>query len=323
MKVKKLPTGDAVNQILLHNQFGPDGRKSLKKGQRLTEADVAGLQAINHPTVYVAILAADDVGENEAAARLGQIIARSGLKSTPATTGRVNLLAGSTGLLKVNVEQLLAFNEINGLTLATLPTHTPVQPQTLVGTIKIIPYAVSQANLAAAEIIAREADLIQVKPFIIKQAALITTGSPVARQKVLDSFVPALQERLAGYGTEMVVGPYVPEDETEISRALLEALNNGAEMILVAGETSIMDENDITPQAIKAIGGEIIQYGLPVEPGNLMLLAYHGHVPLVGAPGCAKSKSHNVVDLVLPRLVAGERLTRRDLLQLGHGGLLI
>jgi molybdopterin biosynthesis enzyme len=100
------------------------------------------------------------------------------------------------------------------------------------------------------------------------------------------------------------------------------ALNSGAEMILIAGETSIMDVDDITPRAIKAVGGEIIHYGMPVEPGNLMLLAYRGTTPIVGAPGCAKSKGYNVVDMVLPRLAAGERLAHRDLIELGHGGLL-
>ncbi len=112
------------------------------------------------------------------------------------------------------------------------------------------------------------------------------------------------------------------EDEAEIGQALRWALDSGAQMILIAGETSIMDTDDITPRAIKAIGGEIVHYGAPVEPGNLILLAYHGDIPIVGAPGCAKSKSYNVVDMILPRLAAGEHLTRRDVIALGHGGLL-
>ena len=131
-----------------------------------------------------------------------------------------------------------------------------------------------------------------------------------------------LRERLIGYNTELIEGPYVPEDEAEISEALQWALGSGAKLILIAGETSIMDADDITPRAIKAIGGEITHYGMPVEPGNLMLLAYQGDIPIVGAPGCARSQSYNVVDMVLPRLAAGERLTRRDLIELGHGGLI-
>jgi molybdopterin biosynthesis enzyme len=120
----------------------------------------------------------------------------------------------------------------------------------------------------------------------------------------------------------MIEGPYVPEDEQKISEALRWALDQGAEMILIAGETSIMDVDDVTPRAIIAVGGEIAHHGVPVEPGNLFLLAYYGDMPIVGAPGCARSKSYNVVDMLLPRLAAGERLTRRDLVELGHGGLL-
>jgi molybdopterin biosynthesis enzyme len=120
----------------------------------------------------------------------------------------------------------------------------------------------------------------------------------------------------------MIEGPYVPEDEQEISEALQWALASGARMILIAGETSIMDVDDITPQAITAVGGRIIHHGAPVEPGNLLLLAYYADIPIVGAPGCARSKSHNVVDMILPRLAAGEQLTQRDLIELGHGGLL-
>lgn len=322
MKVAKVPLNEAAGHILLHNQAGPDGRKALKKGQRLNLDDIALLRELGREQLFVAILAEDDLDENEAARRLGQVIAAPGLEPTSATTGRVNLIATTAGLFTVNVEALLAFNDISGITLATLPTYTVVQPKTMVGTIKIIPYGLPRADLAAAETLAARTRLVEVKPFVVQQAVLITTGSAEAREKVVEGFTPALRDRLAGYYTALIEGPYVPEDEAEISEALQWALAGGAKMILIAGETSIMDADDITPRAIKAVGGEIVHYGMPVEPGNLMLLAYCGDVPIVGAPGCAKSKSYNVVDMVLPRLATGERLTRRDLIALGHGGLL-
>jgi molybdopterin biosynthesis enzyme len=322
MKVEKVPVNEAVGYILLHNQAGPDGRKALKKGQRLTQEDIFLLQDLGREQVYVAILADDDIGENEAARRLGQVIAGERLEASSATTGRVNLIATTTGLFKVNLEKLLAINDITGITLATIPTNTPVQPKMMTGTIKIIPYGVPQASLKAAEAIAAEASLVAVKPFIIPKAALITTGSEAAREKVMGGFTPPLRDRLSSYNTELIEGPYLPEDEAKISEALQWALDSGAKLIIIAGETSIMDADDITPRAIKAVGGEIVHYGVPVEPGNLMLLAYRQDIPIVGAPGCARSKSYNVVDMVLPRLAAGERLTRRDLIELGHGGLL-
>jgi molybdopterin biosynthesis enzyme len=323
VKVKRVPLKEAAGHILLHHQAGPDGRKVLKKGQLLTEQDLPVLQSLGQEQVYVAILADDDISENEAARRLGEIIAGPGLNTTSATTGRVNLIADTSGLCKIEPEALFAFNNRVGITLATIPNNTVVHPKKIVGTIKVIPYSVPEADLEAAAAVARaKSPLVEVFPFILQRAVLITTGSDVARDKVINGFTPALRHRLASYNTEMIEGPYVVEDEAEISNALQWALDRGAEMILIAGATSIVDADDITPRAIKAVGGDIVHYGVPVEPGNLLLLAYHNNVPIVGAPGCAKSKNYNVVDLVLPRLAAGERLTRHDLIELGHGGLL-
>ena len=322
MKVKRIPVEEAVGHILLHNQAGADGRKLLKKGRRLTASDLPALKSLGKDKVYVAILEADDVSENEAAARLGSLIAGSGVRATTATTGRVNLVAELAGLLKVDIDALLDLNDHPGITLGTIPNNRAVQPKTLLGTIKIIPYGLPKATLIAAEEIANKSTLIEIKPFVVDQAVLITTGSEPARQKVIDGFVPPLRERLASYSVNMVEGPFVAEDEQEIGRALRQALASGAGMVLVAGETSIMDIDDITPRAIRQVGGEIEHYGVPVEPGNLLLLAYCGQIPIVGAPGCARSRSYNVVDMILPRLAAGEHLTRRDLIELGHGGYL-
>ena len=322
MKVEKVVLNQAVGHILLHNQIGPDGRKALKKGLKLSEADIRQLETLGKSQVYVAMLDDDDINENDGARRLGQLIAGKGIKAATATTGRVNLIAETAGVFKVNVDALLEFNNQPGITLGTIANNSQVQPKKILGTIKIIPYSVPRAALEAAETIAANSSLVKLMPFTIKQAALITTGNEEARQKTVDGFTPPLRDRLASYGAEMIEGPFVPEDEQEIGEAIQWAVGAGAEMILIAGETSIMDIDDITPRAIRAVGGQVIHHGVPVEPGNLLLLAYYHHIPIVGAPGCAKSKSYNVVDMVLPRLAAGEHLTRRDLIELGHGGYL-
>lgn len=324
MKVEKVSIEEAKGHILVHNQAGADGRRVLRKGHQLQAEDIETLKGLGKQAVYVARLAAEDVEENEAARRVGEALEGSGgLQLTTATTGRVNLMAATAGVFQVNVAGLLALNEIDGITLATIPTRTPVAPKKIVGTIKIIPYAVPHSRVeAAVTAIQEHRPLVEIKPFIVEQAALITTGSEAAREKVVNSFTPALRERLAAYGTTLLEGPYVAEDEQAIGEALHWALDSGAKMILIAGETSVMDGDDLTPQAIRAIGGEIVHHGVPVEPGNLLLLAYCQDIPIVGAPGCARSKSHNVVDQLLPRLATGERLTRRDLIELGHGGYL-
>ena len=322
MKVVKMSVNEAIGHVLIHNQAGPDGRRVLRKGTMLTPEDAETLLSLEQADVYVGVLDENDVHEDEAARRLGDLLAGSGLTTSNAATGRVNLIAETSGLFKVDVEALLTFNDRPGITLATVPNNTPVQPKKVLGTIKIIPYSVPQAELEAAEAVARAYPLVAVKPFVVHRAMLITTGSEAARAKVVSSFTGPLRERLAEFGTELIDGPYVAEDEQAISQAIRAALDSAVEMILIAGETSIMDTDDITPRAIKVAGGEIVHHGVPVEPGNLFMLAYHGDIPVVGAPGCARSKSYNVIDMVLPRLAAGERLARRDLVQLGHGGYL-
>jgi len=323
MDVKQLYLNDAVGHILLHNYKNQQGRKVVGKGRALTVEDITVLKELGVSQVYVAILAQDDVPEDSAAHRLGSLLQTEGITITRATTGRVNLIADTAGLVTINIEALLALNNIDGITLATVANHTVVHPKKVLATLKIIPYAVPEKQVQQAEAVLKtQQPLLGLKPFTVPQAMLITTGSPVAQTKVMESFTPPLQERLANYQTKLIAGPYVAETVEDISLALQKALADGMPMILIAGETSVMDVNDIMPQAIKSIGGNIVHHGVPVEPGNLFLLAYHGDVPIVGAPGCARSKNWNVVDLILPRLVTGERLKRADLLTLGHGGYL-
>lgn len=323
MKVIKIPINEAIGHVLIHNQAGPDGRRVLRKGTMLSPEDAQMLLSLGQADVYVGVLDENDIHEDEAARRLGDLLAGSGLTTSNAATGRVNLIAETSGVFTVDVDGLLALNDRPGITLATVLNNTPVHPKKVLGTIKIIPYSVPLAELEAAEAVVRAyRPLAAIKPFTVRQAVLITTGSEAAREKVTGSFTGPLRERLAEFGAELVDGPFVAEDEQAISQAIRVALDGEAEMILIAGETSIMDTDDITPRAIKAVGGEIVHHGVPVEPGNLFMLAYHGDIPIVGAPGCARSKSYNVIDMALPRLAAGERLTRRELVKLGHGGYL-
>ena len=324
MKVKKVSTSEAVGHILLHNQAGPNGRKALKKGQVLGADDIVTLKTLGRTEVYVAVLERGDLAENKAADDLSQLLGNETLDRSTATTGRVNLIANTAGVFKVNIEALFSLNDIEGITLATLPNNTVVQPKKRVSTVKVIPFSIPKGILSAAtSIIVDNSPLVHIKPFVMRQAVLITTGSEAARSKVIGGFTPVLRNRLASYQVELIEGPYVPENEQMICQALEQALaDNRIEMVIIAGETSIMDGNDITPRAIKAAGGQIIHHGVPVEPGNLFLLAYRDRIPIVGAPGCAKSKRYNVVDMILPRLAAGEDLTRRDLIALGHGGYL-
>jgi molybdopterin biosynthesis enzyme len=199
-----------------------------------------------------------------------------------------------------------------------------IQAGKIVATIKIIPFAVVERHLRAAEAVAREArGVVSVRPLKSIAAALILTGGPAGKAKTIAAFEPAIRSRLEALGATLLKPTYyIAEDREEIAHTLRQAVRQGAGLVIIAGETSIMDINDITPQGIVQAGGRVEHYGAPVEPGNLLLLAYLGDVPVIGAPGCARSKSTNIMDLILPRLLTGERLTRKDIIALGNGGLL-
>ncbi|MDF1555835.1 MAG: molybdopterin-binding protein [Deferrisomatales bacterium] len=323
MKVKRVSVGEALGHVLVHNQLAADGRKVLAKGRRLAAPDAETLAAIGVDHVYVAVLAPDDVPEDAAAAQLGAALAGHGVEVSRVTAGRADLVASAAGVCKVGAERLLELNRSPGLAVATLRTDEVVERGERVATAKIVPFAVSRDTLGAAVSLAAGGEpVVAVRAFALTAATLLTTGSDTGRAQVADAFGASLEDRLGRYGMRLTRGPHLPEEQEPIARAVREAVAAGAQLVLIGGETSIMDVDDVTPGAIRAAGAEVVQYGVPAEPGSLLLLAYHGEVPVLGLPGCAKSARPNLIDQLLPRIATGERLTRSDLLALGHGGLL-
>jgi len=202
--------------------------------------------------------------------------------------------------------------------------HSPVRARQLVATIKIIPFAVPDSILQTVEAIG--GPIVWVDALLPRTVGVILSGSPSARERVKQDFDTPLKGRIASLGSDVKMEEYVPlEDETgeaELAEALARQKAAGAELIVLAGETAIMDRRDIAPRAIERAGGVITCFGAPVDPGNLLMVGYLDGVPVLGAPGCARSRKVNVVDWVLPRLLVGDRLTRKDVMDLGHGGLL-
>jgi molybdenum cofactor cytidylyltransferase len=323
MKMQMLPTETTVGTILCHNIDDGRGGKAFAKGHAIQPDDVARLQALGHRSVYVVSLEPGDVHEDPAATRLARAVVDTGVEATRANTGRVNLLAQHHGVVTVKPDALQLVNGIDGLTVATLPRYSVVGNGKIAATIKIIPYAVSEDSLRQAEEIGRAAGgIVGVRPLPEMTVAIVLTGSEAAREQVTSAFEPPLRERVQALGSRPLAAAFVAEEPAAIAKALSAALKGGAGMVIIAGQTSIMDKDDITPQGIRLAGGAIEHYGVPVEPGNLLLLAYAGTIPIMGAPGCARSRQTNVIDLVLPRLLSGEHMTRQDLIALGNGGLL-
>ncbi len=322
-----VPLTEAAGKLLGHNVAGADGRVALRKGRPLSAEDLDLLRGLGRATVYVAEPGPEDVGEDEAARRVAQAAMGPGLKLVGPGAGRANLVATTLGVLRVDAARLQQLNEHEGFAVATLPGHRPVQQGQVVATIKVLPFALPEDVVRPAEATAAEGGpLLHVTPLVARAVTLLLCGSPAARERVARDFEPPLRTRVGALGSAIRALEFVPlEDETgeaALADALRRQVEAGAEFLLLAGETAIVDRHDIAPRAIERAGGEVVAFGAPVDPGQLLLLARLGTVPLVAAPGCARSAKENVLDLVLPRLLAGDRLERADLVALGHGGLL-
>ncbi|MCA1554466.1 MAG: molybdopterin-binding protein, partial [Chloroflexi bacterium] len=324
MKWLNVAPDGALGKILAHNIADAHGHKALHKGARLGEAEIAQLRTLGFSAVTVAALDEGDVHEDEAARRLTLACMGAGVSIQPVGGGRNNLRAAYGGLLKVKLDALHQVNQIEGLTIATLRHDTLVEANKIVATIKVIPFAVPEADLARAEEVCRAHDgVVGVLRLRSLHVGVILAGGESAKERVNRSFMPAIRARVEELGSTVREVLYVPHQSQAIADAIEQLRRASAELIIIAGETSIMDREDATPQGIVQAGGSVEHYGAPVEPGNLLLLAYLDEIPVIGAPGCVRSRDINVVDLILPRLLAGERLGRDDIIALADGGLLI
>lgn len=328
MRLVTVALEEAVGHILRHNISDDHGRKAFAKGRLIKADDLPRLRDLGYSSLRVAILEDGDIHENEAAQRLAAAISGPGVASTPAHAARSNLQALYPGPLAIDIERLYAINNLDGLTVATLRDHSCVQERQILATIKVIPFAVPKSLLEEAEKIASSGPpIIQVQPLTVLEVGVLLVASARARQRIESVVFPAIEQRVAALQAAVVQTHVVAPDEQAIADALNELRHAGVGLIIVAGETSIMDQDDVTPQAIRLAGGRIEHYGAPVEPGNLLLLAYFDQpgpepLPILGAPGCVRSRDTNIVDLLLPRLLAGELIRRADIVSLGHGGLL-
>lgn len=321
MHLETRPIEAALGTILRHNIADASGRKAFGKGHRLRADDLPALVALGIVAVRVAIEDPGDVGENVAAQRIAAAACGGGVRPMPVAHGRVNVIADGDGVVTVDVDALLRLNNLEGVAVATLRSHARVTPRQRVATIKVIPFALPEETVAAAEVLLSAAPLLAALPLARREVGLILVGSTAARVRIEAALFAPIATRVNELGSAIVATRYVPEDETLVARALQDVLALGVALVILAGETSIMDRDDVIPAGVREAGGTVEHYGAPVDPGNLLLLAYHGAVPVIGAPGCVRSRDANIVDLLLPRLLVGERLTRADIVALGHGGL--
>jgi len=300
------------------------GKLAFRKGRRLSAADVAALRGAGVAEVTVARLEPDDVGEDEAARRIAEALAGTGLASAAPFTGRANLVAEAAGLLVFDRARLDRLNLVDeSVTVATLAAFDVVEAGQMAATVKIIPFAVSGAVLERCLAIAREGGpLLRLAPFRQRRVALIQTWLPGLKESVLDKTSEIMAGRLAALGLEAATETRCAHAEPALMAEIEMALGAGAELVLIAGASAITDRRDVLPASIAAAGGAIDHFGMPVDPGNLLLLAHIGKTPVLGLPGCVRSPKFNGFDWVLQRLVADLPVAGRDLMLMGAGGLL-
>ena len=317
-----LDLADADGAILAHSLRA--GAMAFKKGRRLSAADLAALRAAGVDRVVAARLEADDVHEDDAASRCARAVAGAHLTAGPAATGRVNLFATAHGLATVDVGRLDRLNLLDeAITVATLPAFAPIEPGQMVATVKIIPFAAPAAALDAADAVAADGPpMIAVAPFRARRIGLIQTQLAATPEKVLDKTARVTAERATALGCALLPERRCRHAVEDLAATIAGMRADGAELLLIAGASAITDRRDVLPAAIVAAGGTIEHFGMPVDPGNLLLLARIGDLPALGLPGCARSPKLNGFDWVLQRLVADVPVNRADIMRMGGGGLL-
>lgn len=321
MRFGAVALADALGAIVAH-AVRARGR-TLKKGHVLGADDLEAIAAAGQTSVVVARLDPDDVPEDEAARRIAEAIAGPGVELGRAFTGRCNLHATARGLARIDVHGLDALNRVDeAVTLATLAPYAVAELGQMVATIKIIPFAVPRAVLDRC-LAAAPAPLVALAPFRARAIGLVLTRLPGTKDKVLDGTRAAVGARLAALGCPLVHEARCGHDAAAVAAAIRDAEVAGAAMVLVYGASAITDRRDVIPAAVEAVGGAVIHLGMPVDPGNLLLLARHGEVPVLGLPGCARSPKLNGFDWVLERLVADLAVTGADIMAMGAGGLLM
>jgi molybdenum cofactor cytidylyltransferase len=315
------PLDEARGAVLAHT-IRLSGRV-LKKGTVLDEGAIIALREAGRRDVIAARMEAGDVPEDEAADRIADALMSPLIARSRAATGRVNLFAESAGLLTVDAGLIDRMNAVDeSVTVATLPNHSVVAPKEMLATIKVIPFSAPGRVLSVVEAMARGRQALTISPFRPLKVGLVLTELPGIKESVMEGAVEATDARIRGLLGTLLPVERVRHDEASTAEALTRLKRAGAELLLVAGASAVVDRRDVGPAAIVRAGGVIEHFGMPVDPGNLICLGRIAEVPAMVLPGCARSPKLNGFDWVLARIFAGRRVTARDVMGMGVGGLL-
>ncbi len=324
--LKKIKLQDAVGTELAHDitEIRPGEFKgpAFRKGHTVCNEDLCHLQKLGKNHLYQIDLDEDEIHEDQAAAMLADALAGDGIvwQDEP-REGKINLLAERDGLFTVNTASLAAFNMVDEVMCATLHSHSLVKKGDLVAATRAIPLTMNRTPVErAAEIAQQNGKTLEVKVLLPAKVGLIVTGNEVYHGLIEDRFAPILSEKVTNLGCTVLEPVFAPDNPEFIRKAIQNHLDNGCNLLLLSGGMSV-DPDDVTRQGIRLAGASEMFYGSAVLPGAMFLVAYIGNVPLLGVPACGLYHRITVLDLVLPRILAGEKIGKAELAFLGHGGL--
>ena len=322
--LKVIPVEEAVGLPLAHDitEIVPGKHKgpAFRRGHIVRTEDISKLLDVGKRNLYVMELEKDELHEEDAARRLAKAAAGSNLKLTDPSEGRVNLIAEISGLLKIDAELLYRLNSLGDIMLATLPSPQYIRKGEVVAGTRTIPVVVKEALIQQAEALCKDQPIVQVLPMPARRIHLIVTGSEVYTGRIKDGFEPVVKAKAKEMGSDLADKQLANDDPDQIARLIQDAQKAGAELILVSGGMSV-DPDDKTPEGIRRSGAKIESHGFPILPGSMFLMAYLNDTPILGLSGCVLHDPFSAFDILLPRLLAGERITRSEIMAMGHGGL--
>ena len=322
--MKMIRVEDAIGCILSHDvtQIIPGEFKGrvFKKGHIIKEEDIQKFLEIGKEHIYVWEPKEGELHENDAAIRISNLVVGEGVaKSEEIKEGKVDFFADRDGVLRIDKEKLFTINSIGEIIVSTLHNNTPIKKGEKIGATRVIPLIIDEKPILKAEELVND-KVIWVDEIKPKRCLLITKGHEVYKGRIKVAFLPVIKAKLGYYGSEVVRQVILPDEKERIIEEIQKGLEEKVDMIICTGGMSV-DPDDVTPTAIKESGGELVTYGSPVLPGAMLLLAYHNDTPILGVPSCAMYSKRTVLDLVLPRVLADERLSFEDIAHYGHGGL--
>lgn len=323
--LKKVKTEDAVGLVVGHDMTKTipgvyDGPR-FRRGDIIKKEDITELLGMGKEHIYIIEKEEDQVHEEEAAIRIAKAIAGKNLTTTAPRQGRVNMKATVDGIIKINKPLLYEIHEIEDIIIATRHNNVTCKTGEIIAGTKIIPLFTSEDKLKKLESLCKDkGKVVDVIPFLPKKVGMIITGNEIFKGITEDKFAAVMRRKIEKLGSSVNSEVVVPDDEDIIAKAILDMKEKGCDVIITCGGLSV-DPDDVTAEGVEKSGARIISYGVPVMPGAMVLVAELGDIPILGAPGAVIFKKTTIIDVLMPRMLAGDKITRQDIVELAHGGM--